>query len=323
VSRLASFLASAPPDAAVEIAPEGVSVAALSMRGNEPIITAYGIEPLPRGAVQPSLAVRNIPDRAPVAAALSAACEKAGIRPRRVALVIPDPAARVSLVPFDTVPPRRDDFDQLLHWQLKKSAPFPVEESVVSYSPGIVRASGREFVVEMARRDVVREYEGVCEDAGMHAGLVDLSTLSLANLFLREAPSAGKAVPPSGDWLLVHMRPTYTSIALMRGQELIFFRTRAEGDVDGLEDVVHQTRMYYEDRLEGKGFQRVLLGGVAPPDVSLEEAREALVARLNAPVEWIRVAAAADRITLTPGVAAALTPLVGILMRTHREAVSA
>jgi Tfp pilus assembly PilM family ATPase len=323
VSRLASFLASAPPDAAVEITPEGVSVAALSMRGNEPIINAYAIEPLPRGAVQPSLAMHNIPDRAPVAAALSAACDTAGIRPRRVALVIPDPVARVSLVPFDTVPPRRDDFDQLLHWQLRKSAPFPVEESVVSYSPGAVRASGREFVVEMARRDVIREYEGVCEDAGMHAGLVDLSTLSLANLFLSEAPPVGKPGAPSGDWLLVHMRPTYTSIALMRGQELIFFRTRSEGEVDGLEDVVHQTRMYYEDRLEGKGFRRVLLGGVAPPGVSLEGAREVLEVRLNATVEWIRVAAPADRISVTPDVTAALTPLVGILMRTHREAVSA
>jgi type IV pilus assembly protein PilM len=318
VSRLASWLASAPPDAAVEITPEGVSVAALGGRGNEPIVHAYGLEPLPPGAVQPSLGVHNIPDRAPVAAALSAACEMAGIRPRRVALVIPDPAARVSLVSFDTVPPRRDDFDQLLHWQLRKSAPFPIDEGVVSYSPGVARAGGREFVVEMARRDVIREYEAVCEDAAMHAGLVDLSTLSVANLFLSEA------TPPSGDWLLVHMRPTYTSIALLRGQELIFFRTRAEGDVERLEDVVHQTQMYYEDRLEGKGLSRVLLGGIAPAELSLDAARQGLEERLKATVEWIRVAAApSDRTTMTPGLTAALTPLVGILMRTHREAVSA
>jgi Tfp pilus assembly PilM family ATPase len=323
VSRLASFLASAPPDAAVEITPEGVSVAAIGVRGNEPSVHAYGIEPLPPGAVQPSLNVHNIPDRAPVAAALLVACEKAGIRPRRVALVIPDPAARVSLVSFDTVPPRRDDFDQLLRWQLKKSAPLPIDEAVISYSAGVARASGREFVVEMARREVIREYEGVCEDAGMHAGLVDLSTLSVANLLLSEAPLVGQAVPPSGDWLLVHMRPTYTSIALVRGQELIFFRTRAEGDVERLEDVVHQTQMYYEDRLEGKGFSRVLLGGIAPPELSLDAARQGLEERLQATVEWIRVAAPSDRITVTPGLTAALTPLVGILMRTHREAVSA
>lgn len=317
MSRLASLLAAAPPDAAVEITPEGVSVATLGVRGIESVITAYGIEPLPPGAVQPSVGVHNIADPAPVAAALLAACEKAGIRPRRVALVIPDPAARVSLVPFDTIPPRREDFDQLLHWQLKKSAPFPLEEGIVSYSTGVARGSGHEFVVEVARRDVIREYEAVCEDAGMHAGLVDLSTLCVANLFLSEA------TPPAGDWLLVHMRPTYASIAVMRGQDLIFFRTRAEGDVERLEDVVHQTAMYYEDRLEGKGFSRVLLGGIAPPELSLDAARQGLEERLGASVEWIRVAPPSDRITSTPGLTAALTPLVGMLMRTHREAVSA
>lgn len=307
----------APPDAAVEITPEGVSVAAFGGRGAEPVIGAYAIEPLPPGAVQPAVGATNIPDRAPVVAALTAACEKAGVRPQRVALVIPDPAARVSLVPFETVPARTEDFEQLLHWQLKKSAPFPVEDGVVSYSPGVVRGGGREFVVEMARRDVIREYEAVCEAAGMHAGLVDLATISVVNLFLSEA------VPPAGDWLLVHMRPTYSSIALVRGRDLIFFRTRAEGEVEQLEDVVHQTAMYYEDRLEGRGFSRVLLGGIAPPELSIDAARQGLEERLGASVEWIRVAPPSDRITVTPGLTAALTPLVGILMRTHREAVGA
>ena len=105
-----------------------------------------------------------------------------------------------------------------------------------------------------ARREVVAEYESVCDEAGIHAGLVDVATLSVANLYLASGP-------PAGDWLIVHIRPEYTSIAIMRGSDLIFFRTRAEGDAEPLADVVHQTAMYYQDRLDGHGFSRVFAGG--------------------------------------------------------------
>ena len=76
------------------------------------------------------------------------------------------------------------------------------------------------------------------------------------NLFLAGPPAA------DGDWLLVHMRPDYTSIVILRGGDLIFFRNRAEGDEEALQDLVHQTAMYYQDRLGGRGFTRILLGGL-------------------------------------------------------------
>ena len=91
----------------------------------------------------------------------------------------------------------------------------------------------------------------------MHAGLVDLSTFSVVNLFLASAI-------PAGDWLVVHVRPDYTSIAIMRGGDLIFFRNRGEGEDEALADVVHQTTMYYQDRLSGQGFARVLARRIEP-----------------------------------------------------------
>jgi Tfp pilus assembly PilM family ATPase len=320
MSVLSSWLAGRPPDAAVEISPEAVSVAVLGSRGGEPVVQAHGSEALPPGAVHPSLTGHNILDRAAVTAALAAACEKAGVRPKRVALLIPDLAARVSLAHFDTVPARRDDLDQLVRWQLRKSAPFPIDEGVVTYSAGASTGAGADFIVEVARRDIVREYESVCEEQGMYAGLVDMSTISVVNLFLSEP------TPPAGDWVVVHMRPSYTSIALMRAQDLIFFRSRAEGDQEPLEDVVHQTAMYYQDRLGGQGFARVLLGGIGHGPVALGNARRSLEDRLDTPVDPIdatRAAALTDRISTSPEMAAGLAPLVGMLLRTRREAVSA
>src|SRR5688500_11973548 len=252
---LTNWLASAAPDAAGEIAPHAVAGAVLGARGSQPVVTAYGTAPLPAGAVVPALSGHNITDAPAVAAALREACERAGQRPRRAALVIPDLAARVSLVRFDQIPARREDLEQLIRWQVKKSSPFPIDDVCLTHSPGALSGTGGEFVVVAARRETIREYESVCDDAGIYAGLVDLSTMSVVNRYL----ASGE--PPTGDWLVVHMRPDYTSIAIMRGEDLIFFRNRAEGDEEPLSDVVHQTTMYYQDRLDGRGFGRVLVGG--------------------------------------------------------------
>lgn len=317
---MTSLFASRPPDAAVEISPEAVSVAAVTSRGHDTIVHGHAVEPLPPGAVVPSLTGHNIVDRAAVVSALRGALDRASLRPRRVALVIPDLAGRVSLVRFDRIPERREDLDQLVRWQVRKAAPFPIEEAALSYSPGAPTADGGgEFVVVLARQDVVGEYERVCEEVGLHAGLVDLSTLSVLNLFLASGA-------PQGDWLLVHMRAEYVSIAIMRGEHMIFFRNRGEAEDEPLADSVHQTAMYYQDRLEGHGFERVLLGGNGRSGAVIEEARRGIEDRLGMRIDAIestRWAAVADRITAGPELQAALAPLVGILLRTRREAVAA
>jgi len=317
---MSSWLASPPPDAAIEISPGAIAVAALGVRGREPVVQSYAVAPLPAGAVTAALTGHNIIDRPLVVRALQSALERAGIRPRRVALVMPDAVARVSLVRFDRIPERPEDLDQLVRWQIRKAAPFPVEEAALSYSPGVrFGDGGGEFVTVVARQAIVREYESVCEEAGLYAGLVDLATLSVLNLFLASAP-------PPGDWLAVHMRPEYVSIAVMRGADMIFFRTRTEGEDDALVDLVHQTTMYYQDRLSGQGFVRVLFGGIGRTPGALEAAQRTIEERLELRVETIepaKIAALPDRLTPGGELQATLAPLIGILLRTRREAVAA
>jgi len=321
MSLFASWLASPPPDAAIEIAPERVSVGVVNERSRGLVVQAYAFEPLPPGAVVASLTSVNIHNRALVAGALRTALERAGVRPRRVALVIPDLAAKVSLVHFDTVPARREDLDQLVRWQVKKASPFPIEEAAVTWTPAARHADGSaEFLVVTARRDIIAEYEAVCEQAKVYAGLVDLATLSIVNLTL------GGTDVPQVDWLVVHLRPDYTSIVIMRGDQVIFFRNRPEGDQASIADLVHQTAMYYQDRLEGQRFARVLLGGNGRVGGAVDAARRNLEERLGVSVEAIdpfRIAALTDRIDATPDLMDVLGPLVGMALRTRAEAVTA
>jgi Tfp pilus assembly PilM family ATPase len=271
MSLFSSWLASSPPDAAIEIAPERVSVAVVGERGGSLVVQAHASETLPPGAVVGSLTSSNVHNRTVVAGALRSVLERAGVRPRRAALVIPDLAAKVSLVRFDTLPARREDLDQLVRWQVKKASPFPIEEALVSWTPAVRNTDGSaEFVVVSARRDIVAEYEAVCDQAKVYAGLVDLATLSIVNLVL------GGSEVPAVDWLVVHLRPNYTSIVIMRGEHVIFFRNRAEGDDTSIADLVHQTAMYYQDRLQGQRFARILLGGSGRMGGAVDSARRNL-----------------------------------------------
>jgi Tfp pilus assembly PilM family ATPase len=321
MSLFASWLASPPPDAAIEIAPERVSVAVVAERSGGLVVQAHASEPLPPGAIVASLTSLNVHNRTLVAGTLRTALERAGVRPRRVALVIPDLAAKVSLVRFDTVPARREDLDQLVRWQVKKASPFPIEDATVTWTPAVRNADGSaEFLVVSARRDIVAEYEAVCDEAKVYAGLVDLASFSIVNLVL------GGGNVPAVDWLVVHLRPDYTSIVIMRGEHVIFFRNRPEGDQTSIADLVHQTAMYYQDRLQGHRFARVFLGGSGRVGGAVDSARRNLEERLGASVEPIdpsRTAALTDRISATPDLMDVLGPLVGMALRTRREAVTA
>jgi Tfp pilus assembly PilM family ATPase len=303
------------PSVAVELAAHRISAARVEARPGGTGLVSHAVEPLPDRALVASLTAPNLRDRAAVLTALNRALDGVG-RARRVGLVVPDPVAKVSLVRFDQVPARPDDLDQLIRWQVKKAVPFPLDEAEVSYVRGEQSDGGQAFVVTIARRDVVMEYEALLAEAGAQAGIVDLATLNVANLVL-----AGPA-PPTGDWLLVNVAPDCVSLAILRGPHLIFFRSRGADAEDTLADLVHQAAMYYEDRLEGSGFRKVVLCGASgmrggqTPDAG--QIRRSLEMRLGVRVETADASAAlssADRVAADALLADGLAPLVGLLLR--------
>jgi Tfp pilus assembly PilM family ATPase len=315
---MSSWFAPVPPDTAIEIDVAHVSAARLTWRGSVATVAAHTIEPLAAGMVVPALASPNITDVAALARAIAHATARLGARVSKAALVVPDTVAKVSLVRFDKVPPRAADLLELIKWQVRKSAPFPLEQSVLSFTPGVrLPDGGQEFVVTVARADVIAQYEEACAQAGIHVGLVDLATTSIINAVL-----AGSSTP-SGDWLLVHATPLYTTLAVLRDGHVIFFRNREEETEGSLADVVHQTAMYYEDRLKGAGFSHVLLSGSAAVPGGADAVQRNLEDRLDIHVETVDPRAGAallDRISASPDVLDALAPLVGILLRERKAA---
>jgi type IV pilus assembly protein PilM len=314
MSRLPGFLVSPPPSVGIEIAAERVTAVSLAKQGGGWVIAAHGTERLAPGVVTPALNAINVHDRRALAAALRSAFDKLGTRPRRVALVIPDNAAKLSLLRFEKVP-AASDLDQLIRWQVRKAAPFKAEDAQISWVPAAPLADGgREYLVTMARRDIVDSYMAACADAGADAGVVDLASLNLINAALASGAGAG-----AGDWLVVHVAADYATLAIVRERQLIFFRTRQlEGEGD-LADVVHQTAMYHEDRLGGKQFARVVLSGAAARGAAAGEGvRRALEERMGVRVESLDfrgTAAMRDRVGAAPELLDTLAPAVGVVLR--------
>jgi len=235
---------------------------------------------------------------------------------------VPDTVARVSLLPFQQLPPRAADVDQLIRWQLKKSTPFPIEEAQVSHFDAHTDAGTRTLAAVVARRDVIAQYEAVATAVGIHAGLVDLSSFSIMNALL----SSGTAA--QGDALVVCLAPEATTLAILRGRDLMFYRHRAVVDEEPLSALVHQTAMYHEDRLGGERFGHVWLCGATTSAATgggspAEDVRREIAQRLGVGAEAVdvrTVASLRDRVDAGAGALDALAAPVGVLLRDRQAA---
>jgi len=314
MSPLPRWLSNRPPSAALEIGARRVTLAVVTNQGGR-VLSGYANEPLPPGAVEPALNSVNVHDAAALTAAIRSALDKVGPRPKRIALVLPDVVGKLSLLRFEKVPAKVQDLDQLIRWQVRKAAPFKIEDAQVTWVPGIVPPEGgREYVVIVARRDIVESYERACEAAGVYPGIADLASMNLINTVM-----ATQATAPAVDWLLVHVTPEYSTLAVVRGGDLIFFRTRPSEPDENLADSVHQTAMYHEDRLGGGGFSRVVLSGAAiRGGDGAERLRRELEERVGTQVEIVDfrgAVAVRDRIAAGPELLDSLAPAIGIILR--------
>ena len=315
LNRLLGALSTPGPSVGVEIAADGVTGAALTWVKSTPKLIGHARVGLPSGALVPTAAASNMVDRDVVVDAVRRVLTQLPRRATRIGLVVPDSVGKVSFVKFDQVPARPADLARLVAWQVRKAVPFRVDDAQLAYTPGMrLPGGGREFVVALIRRDIVEEYEGVCATAGAHAGLVDLATFNLVNAATAMSP------PSHADWLLLHVARDDSTLAIVRGPDLIFFRNRPTRTAGDLVDLVHQSAMYYEDRLEGRGMARTVLVVNTEAAVTSETARQTLGERMGTAVEGLastRVTSAlgVDPLTLDP-----LAAPIGLVMREQLSA---
>jgi type IV pilus assembly protein PilM len=169
------------PRLAVELRAEGVVAA--RAEDAAALLLAVSEADLPPGSLQVSLTAANLADRERVIAALRKTLDAVsnrtgGDRGRAVTLIVPDSAARVLLLDFDSVPSKPAEAVAVIRFRLKKLLPFDSDQAALSYqimsnAKNVVRV----LVVAMPQT-VLGEYEQAIVAAGYQPGAVLPSTLA-------------------------------------------------------------------------------------------------------------------------------------------------
>ena len=230
------------PKLACEIRPEGVIAARGSghRHGGE---TVMAFAPLPAGALTPGLKVPNVSNRSAAAAAVESALGEVNAKTRDLTLVIPDAAARVLLLDFDTLPGKRAEAQQVVRFRLRKMVPFDVESAAVSYQVMAEQAGQLSVLVTVMPGDVLAEYEAVVRDAGYTPGVVLPSTLAVA-----------AAIQSSDSALMVNHGGSLVTTAVTQGDEMLLHRLMElpadqRGHNQEMAQAVITALAWYEDTL--------------------------------------------------------------------------
>lgn len=239
------------PEPVIEIAASHVAAA----RWDGSRLQSYAIEPLAAGALMPSPVETNVTQPDGVRHALQRVLSRVGDISGPVALLLPDPVVRVFILPFENLPRRADDALSLLRWRLKKSVPFDVEETSVSWSRQTARHGALEVVAAVARQGIVHEYESLVTAFEAQPAVVLSSTLATLPL-----------LPENGSTLLLRMSGRTLTTAIVRGSTLCLYRSTempvpaSQLDPKWLLEEVFPASAYYQDTW-AESIDRVVLAG--------------------------------------------------------------
>lgn len=241
------------PPLAIEISPGRVAGVRFGRGGTH---VAYDIQSLPKGAIVPSAIESNMGNVAAVKAAVASVCQSLGAKEEDAALLVPDPVIRVFVQHFDEFPRRPEEAIPMLRWKLKKSVPFEVEETLLSYMRQAPRADGVDIVTSIARLRIIKEYEATLEEASLRPGVVLSTTLAAVSLLEDQKPT-----------LLARVAGTSLTTAIVREGVLAGYRcTELPVHADALTphlllEEIYPLAAYYQDTWQ-EGIQAVRVAGL-------------------------------------------------------------
>jgi len=239
------------PRVACEISAERV-VAARAPAGAQ-TLEAVSAQNLPAGAITPGLQQANIAAREALVAALRKSLAAVAGRSRDITLVIPDASTRILLLDFDTLPEDPPEADSVVRFRLKKSLPFDVDTSSVSFDRQPAD-NGVWAVVAVTPKIVLEEYESVVRDAGFNPGAVLPSMIAALGVVDGSRPT-----------MIIKVEPGTTTFAVVDKDQLLLYRALENGGTavtgESLVDDVNTSLVYFEDRY-GISVDRVLVTGV-------------------------------------------------------------
>jgi type IV pilus assembly protein PilM len=255
-----------PPEHAFEISEAGISYA----HGKQ-----TGFERFEPGTIVVSPSTDNVLRPGAVADMIAHIAPVNGSRRRHAALILPDYAARVTVLDFDSFPTVPAEQLSLVKFRIKKTIPFDIDSAAVSYfvqssSPSSGSKKVEVLAVTMAF-DIVARYEALFRAAGFHPGEITTSTLAALNLYRGEGVS-----------VIAKLCGQVLTVTVVSGNTIKLFRCiTLEGaggaagesmEKDEILAILHPTFAYVEDELAAPVRKLFLCGfkNGAPAELQCE-----------------------------------------------------
>lgn len=264
------------PQVAIEVRAGSLGVVRLTREGGAAALGAAALVELPPGTLALSMAEPNVKDAEAFGRSLRQVLERAGVLgTTQVALVLPDPVARLALYPSAEVSAKkRGHVEELIRFKARKSIPFDIREARIAFVSGAAMGSDQTLVAAIAG-PVLHGYEEACRAVSLEPGMVELAGPTLLN--------AAFGALPVADRLLINWDEGYLTLILARGTWPLLARTITGTPATTPAEVsreVANTVLYYRERLGGPGLATTVLRSAWLP---VAEAAALLAGPLGAP----------------------------------------
>jgi type IV pilus assembly protein PilM len=245
LESITSLVKDPPPAHIFELSESGLAYA---VRGQ----TEF--ERFPEGVLVPSPVEDNLKRPEAISAVLARiAPPNGGKRRTPAALILPDYAARVTVLDFDSFPSVPEEQLGLVKFRVKKTVPFDIESAAVSYwvQPGTGAKGKLEVVAVTVALEILAKYEALFRNAGFQAG--EVTTSGIAALSLCRDGEMAVVAKLAGRVLSV--------MVLLAGRLKLFRCLQIEGGNDEeILSILLPTFAYAEDEL-GKQVKKLVLCG--------------------------------------------------------------
>lgn len=234
------------------------------------------VRKLDEKALAPSPSQPNLL-RADLLQASLPAASKGNAQQRRIkaALVVPDYAARMSVLDFEELPADAEQREALIRFRLRKSVPFSIDDARISatlqwHEPQSKRV---EVLAAAISNHVLEEYETILTSKGYQVGMVVPSSVAALNLC---------SAAPNGFTIFAKLSGSVLSVLLLQGQMVRVVRcvdlsmedASAGDDAAVIGTLLHQTFAFVEDEYSER-VERFLLCGFGESTEELGKAFEA------------------------------------------------
>jgi hypothetical protein len=174
---------------------------------------------------------------------------------RTVAVCLPDRVCHLAVFPFETLPTRERDREQIIRWRFQHEEHvtvgdarilhrvFPMKGSIAAMQTGATpKGQVTAYVLAMAiKRSVLDQYEQVCQQAGLLPISISCAALWLFDFYR-------PAITQADELFFVHQASdSMTFIAIRQGLP-VFCRMKAQrgGQTDVMNEI-RSTMQFYED----------------------------------------------------------------------------